>query len=107
MAADTDATLGVQPAFALALATRVLEEEFLSGWVAKAKNHVRNKLLEARILLHRRPRPVAGMGRVEQIRQIALGVATEALKMADSMKNLRRNDEDMFGGNQRHWEIPF
>jgi hypothetical protein len=84
-----------------------LKEEFLSGWVAKSKNHVRNELLKARILLHLRTRPVAGVRRIEQARQISLSVAAEALEMADSVKNFGRNDKDVFRGNQRHLEIPF
>src|SRR5947208_2639355 len=81
MSADADATLGVQAAFALTFAASVLKEHGLSAGSAVAENHVRNKLLEARIQLHRRSRPVAGMGRIEQAFQVALRIAAEALKM--------------------------
>src|SRR5262249_26608446 len=107
VAADADTPLGMQPGFALAFAAGVLEQEFLPGWIAKAKNHVRNELLKARVLLHLRTLAVTSVLGIEQALQVSLGIATEALEMADSVKNLGRNDEDVFRGNQRHEEILF
>ena len=64
MPADADASLGVQPAFALSRTARVLEQVRLAIRSRVAEQTVRELLLEAGILLYVAAATIADVGRV-------------------------------------------
>src|SRR5262245_36530780 len=106
MPADADASLGMQAALALSFATRVLKQLRLPARATVAKDDIRDELFEARVLFHRRSRPIARVRRVEQALQVAIRLAAEALEMSQLMKDGCGDYQHMFGRDLRHPTIP-
>ena len=102
MPADPDAPLAVQPAFALAGPPRVLKNRAPPLAVPVAKDHVRNQLLEPRVLLHFVPRTVTDVVRAEERLQVPIHVAREPLKVSQAAKQLGRHDQHSLGTGVKH-----
>jgi hypothetical protein len=105
VAADADALLGVQPAFPLPFAARVLEQMYAAVRVSMAEDNIWNELFEAGVFLHFVPRPIARVLRAEQLAQVPLDVAGKALEMPEAMEQGRGHDEDVLGLHLRHGGI--
>ena len=90
----------MQATLALPFAACVLKELHRACAILVAKDYVGDELLEAGVFLDFASRPIAGMHRVEQLRQKPLHVAGETLKVTQAMKHGRGNDEHRFG---LHW----
>ena len=95
--ADADAPLAMQPLFALAAAASVLKHR-IAALGAVPEDHVRDQLLEARVVLHLRPQAERDVRRAEQLAQVAVHLRREALKVAQAMKKLGGHDENVFDG---------
>jgi hypothetical protein len=91
MPTHADRSLGVQTSFSLSRPSLIVKHLAIA-----AKHAIGNQLLEGRILFHFRPRPIAGMLRIEDDFEILIDVIAKALKMPNLMKNRRRNDQHVF-----------
>jgi hypothetical protein len=91
MAADADAPLRVQSLLPLAAAAGVLKKVNRLVGVDEAEQHIRDELLEAWILLHLPPRPIAEVASLEQGRQVFSDLRRKPLKMPELVKSLGRD----------------
>jgi hypothetical protein len=61
------------------------------------EDDVGNQLLETGVSLDLESRSVAGMGRTEQLAQVAIYLQGEALKIPKAVENLGGDHKDVFG----------
>ena len=61
-----------------------------------------NQLLERRILLDFRSRPIARVFGTEQLAQISLRLGRKTLEISQPMKQFRRHDQHVFGLDFQH-----
>jgi hypothetical protein len=66
------------------------------------ENHVGNQLLERRILLDFRSRPIVRVFGTQQLAEIPLRLRGKTLEIPEPTKQFRGHDEDVFGLDFQH-----
>lgn len=86
MAADADATFGMQAGFPLSLATRVLKYTDSACRIPIPKDDVGDQLLKRWIFLHVRPWQITRLRGFEQSPKVPVDISGKALKVAQAVK---------------------
>src|SRR5262249_17349930 len=97
MPADADAPLAVEPPLSLPAAARVLEQPHGAGRIGVPEDHVGDELFLAGVLFDFAARQKARVLRLQQLGQIPARLMTEALKVAQTMKQRRGHNQHAFG----------
>ncbi len=105
MTADADTALRVQTPLPLPFATRVLKNLIATVGVEVSEDHIRNQLLERRILFHLRPGAIADVSGIEQMRQVPIGVGRKTLKVSERVKDRGRDNQYMFDLSISHGQV--